>query len=77
MCVLESKSKKTKSKKSVYSAGSLTTSGVVEETDIWLIKLSEQFNRACDYFWTKTAERRRIQSEFRKNCNFIGNKYES
>lgn len=65
------------SKKSLYSAGSSTTSGVVDERDIWLINLAAQFDRACDYFWTKTPERRKVQAEFKKNCSYINNRYAS
>jgi|688.fasta_scaffold805547_2 hypothetical protein len=77
MDTLQIKPKKTSSKKSLYSAGSLTTSGTTDERDIWLINLAAQFDRACDYFWTKTPERRKVQAEFKKNCSYINNRYAS
>ena len=77
MDTLQIKPKKTLSKKSLYSAGSLTTSGTIDEKDIWLINLAAQFDRACDYFWTKTEERRKVQAEFKKNCSYINNRYAS
>jgi hypothetical protein len=66
-----------RSKKSLYSAASLTTSGMVDERDVWLINLAAQFDRACNYFWTKTEERRKVQAEFNKNCSYTNNKYAS
>jgi hypothetical protein len=41
------------------------TSGTRDRGDIWLYNLTLEMNRACDRFWTRTAERRRIAASRR------------
>jgi hypothetical protein len=39
-----------------------TNPGTKDRGDIWLHQLSAQVNRACNLFWTRTAERREIEA---------------
>jgi hypothetical protein len=41
------------------------TAGVKSRSDIWLENLYAEISRACDRFWTRTAERRLIEARRR------------
>jgi hypothetical protein len=38
------------------------TAGLKSRSDIWLENLYAEVSRACDHFWTLTAERRLIEA---------------
>jgi hypothetical protein len=47
--------------------------GTRDRGDIWLANLASQINRACDYFWTRTPERRIIEARRRARRFFDQN----
>jgi hypothetical protein len=44
--------------------------------DAWLVNLLEEMSAACDRFWAKTPERRKIEAAHRRSVFNFGSSYE-
>jgi hypothetical protein len=47
------------------AASNPDTRGIPDHVDRWLKRLTEEVSLACDRFWSKTPERRRIEANRR------------